>query len=252
MATVILRAVPLLLVGYALWVWLRKLRHNKRPDVLAACWAQVFIALALIAQLAYPVIQSAIDVPALAHFLMHAFGLVSAYWLSAFALHLGQHEAVAPRTVRRRAWLLAAALVGLTVFYIIGPVKAGLPKISAESDAPFVAHYVAVFTAYIALALIEVAWMTMFGERSENKWLRRGMLLLGTGAMIGLLYAALRVATPILAAAGIWLPWDNAGPAGVGTYLMLLAGAQMTAGILVPPLAQRWQARTASAEDGAM
>lgn len=185
MATVILRAAPLILVVYGLSVWLRELRHNKRPEVYAMCWAQMFLTFALIAQLAYPVIQDTVPVPALAHYLMHAFGLVSAFWLSAFALHLGQHESVAPHTVRRRAWLLGAALTALTIFYIIGPVKAGLTKIAAESDAPFVVHYIAVFTAYIGLALIEVAWMATFGQQSENKWLRRGLRLLGTGAVSG-------------------------------------------------------------------
>lgn len=239
-------AIPTLLALGVLVTWWREHRHNRRPEMVALCWTLTFLAAAFFVQLASPVIRSTVPMPALADYVMHAFGLVSAFWMSAFALHLGQAESVAPRTVRRRAWLLAAALIALTVFYVIGPVHAGLTTITAESEAPFVAHYFAVFAAYLGLALIEVAWMTGYGEPSTCAWVRRGIRLLRAGACVGLLDVALLAATAILAAAGARLPWADAGAFGLGTYLMLPAVVLMTAGILTPALGRRWQARDAA------
>lgn len=251
MATLTLRLVPLLVVLAVLAVWVPERRRARTPAVTAICRALAVLAFALLIQLGYPLLDDLTPLPALPHFLMHASGLVAAFWLAAFALHVGQPEQLAPIKIRHRAWLLAAALTALTVFYAVGPASAGLSRISAETGQhPFVAHYIAVFTTYLGLALIDICWICATARGSDHRWLRRGLILLGVGAALGLVYAALRVGTTVLAAAGYQLPFTNAGPAGVGTYLMLAGIVLMMVGIALPRLGEAWVASTAKRQEG--
>lgn len=248
MTSLLLRIVPLILVASALLIWVNVLRYSKRPAVRAICWSLGFLTLAFLVQLGYQVLARLVPVPALPHYLMHVCGLVAAFWLAAFALHVAHSPAIARIKVRHRAWLLAAALAGLTAFYLVGPLASGLPRVTSEhGQRPFVVLYLAVFTGYLVLALIDVVAVTITTRHSPQPWLRRGLLCLGAGAGFGIAYAALRIGSTIAHAAGLEIPWTNAGPQGVGTYLMLAAIALMMTGIVMPPLGERWNRKTTAA-----
>lgn len=247
MATFVLRLIPLLLVLTVLAIWWPHWRRRtpESAAVPAICKNLIALTVAMSAQLAFPVLDDLIPgLPSLPHFLMHFFGMVAAFYLSAFAIHIGRPPEIAAAKVRLRGWLLGVALVFLTVFYAIGPAAAGLPKIAAEAgEHPWVVHYTAVYSTFLALALIDICWASATKYESERIWLRRGLRLLGIGAGVALLYTALRVLTPIVYAAGGELPWSNAGPGGVGTYLMLAGVALTLAGIALPPVGEHWDNR---------
>lgn len=244
MSSLILRLVPLVVVAAAMAIWLAMLRHNRQPAVRAICWSLGFLTAALAVQLGYPVLAALAPLPAFPHYLMHMFGLIATFWLAAFALHLAHSPGIARIKVRHRAWLLAAALIGLAVSYLAGPMASGLPRITSEhGHQPFVLLYLAVFTGYLVLALIDVVAVTIVTRHSPRPWLRRGLLCLGSGAALGIAYAALRIGTAIAHAAGLRVPWTNAGPHGIGTYLMLAAIILMMTGIVMPPLGERRQAK---------
>lgn len=250
MATFVLRLLPLVLVAGVLAIWLPHLRRTDRsPATVAICKSLAALALALVVQLAYPLLDGLIpSLPSAPHFLMHALGLFAAYWLAAVAIHLARPADSVAERLRLRAWLLAAALCLLTVLYAIGPAVAGLRRISAEEgDHAFVAHYTAVYTTYLALALIDLYWMSTKARTMEHVWLRQALRLLRIGSAVGIAYVVLRVATPLVHRAGGELPWTNAGPSGVGTYLMLAGIALIMAGIALPPLGETWDRRRSRA-----
>jgi hypothetical protein len=240
-AVILLRAIPLVLVGTAFVVWLRIVRNGEaKPAALALCASLAFLTVAMLVQLLFDPLKSVVPLPGFQHFLMHTCGMVAAFFLTVFCLHIGQPSERINKSIALRRWVLMAALVLLSVLYVLGPVRGELTRITSESgQTEQVVEYLAVFAGYMGFTMIDVVWISRNAPQIANVWIRRGLITLGVGAATGLVYAALRVSSAVATAIGSPLPWPNAGPGGIGTYFMLASVILLMVGIMLPPLGQR-------------
>lgn len=238
--------VPLLVVLGALAFWLLTGNVRKQAAVRAMCLAQGLLATALATDIFYEPINDLVGLASFPHLLKHFAVLAAAYWLTIFCLHLSAPpESIATRA-RRRALLLGAALIGLTVFWYFGPRQAGIHDIAADHGGEaYVLHYLTVYTLYLGLAMADVALMSRHARHIPRRWLRIGLQLLGAGAIIGLLYVVQRVAAAAAVALGTNISWTENGTDKISQALILIAIALLMAGTLVPPIGTRRDARRA-------
>jgi len=236
---VVLRALPLASVLIVLALWLPQLkRPDRSPASVPLCRALGAGAVSLAIQLAYPVLDDLPTAPSLPHFLVHVGAVMAVYWLSVFALHASQAPSLIQKIVWRRAVLIAALAV-LTATYVAGPVAAALPRISPEASAqPWVMHYNGAYSAFIAFTMIDVVHLSSKAGDANEIWVRRGLRVIGIGAIIGVAYAIARLATALVYTVGGRLPWATGGPSGPTTVLMLIAAVLVVAGLALPAMAQ--------------
>lgn len=239
MDVVLLRAVPLVSVLIVLALWLPQLkRPDRSPASVPLCRALGAGAVALAIQLAYPVLDDVVTVPSLPHFFVHVGAVMAVYWLSVFALHASQAPSLVQKIMWRRAALIAALAV-LTATYIAGPLEGGLTRISPEASAqPWVLHYNGTYSAFIAFAMIDVVHLSSKAGEANQVWVRRGLRVIGIGAIIGFGYAVARLAAAVVYTVGGRLPWATGGPSGPTTVLMLIAAVLVVAGLALPAMAQ--------------
>lgn len=239
MDVVLLRALPLVSVLIVLALWLPQLRRPDRsPASVPLCRALGAGAVALAIQLAYPLLDHVSAVPSLPHFLVHVGAVMAVYWLSVFALHASQAPSLSQKIAWRTATLIAA-LVVLTATYLAGAVEAGLTRISPEDSArPWVMHYNGVYSAFIAFTMIDVVHLSTKAGDANQEWVRRGLRVIGIGAIIGVAYAVARLAIALVYTVGARLPWTTGGPTGPTTVLMLIAAVLIVAGLAMPATAQ--------------
>lgn len=237
-------------VTAALLFWLRSYRLTRKPGVRAMCWALALLdAAVLLGGPITGVLDSDLGIPALGQYLQHVCVLTSAFWLQVFCLHLTRPADETARRTRARAVLLVTALTGLTVFYVLGPVRSGLANVpSSAGDKPWVAQYLAMYGGYLGVAMADTVWMSRLASHVPRRFLRIGLRLLGAGGIAGLLYVVHRVGYSVAASLGITLPWNERGYTGPNTMLVLVAIALLMSGVMVPPLGARWEARKAAAE----
>ena len=237
----------------ALAFWGVQWRQTRKTGVAAMCAALICLLVAQVLGDLISPIYAVLHVPSLAHLLEHAAALSSAYWLRIFCLHLRYAEPeIAPRQ-RIRARQLQVALLGLVAFWALGPLSSGLPEISPNYGyPPLVQCYLLVFLTFLGLAMVDIYLSSRQARHVPRRWLRIGLRLLGTGSLFGLVYVAWRLAYSVSSTVGISLPLpdtdpDVTGPIdGVCTYAAFIAVCLMTAGIMVPPLGTRWDARKAA------
>lgn len=247
---VVLRGVPLVSVLVVLALWLPQLKHPDRsPASVPLCRALGAGAVALAIQLLYPLLDGIPGLPSLPHVLMHIGAMLAVYWLSLFALHASQPPSLVQKVAWRRA-VLVGALTVLTATYIAGPAQAGLPRIAPEASAePWVLHYNGAYSLYIGFTMFDVVYLSTKAGESNQKWVRRGLRVIGIGAIIGFAYATARLATALVYVADGRLPWTTGGPTGPTAVLMLIAAVLIVAGIAMPATAQWWSLRSGQFEE---
>lgn len=175
--------------------------------------------------------------------------LTSAFWLQVFCLHLTQSADEVEKRKRARVILLIVALVGLTAFYIVGPVRSELASMpSSAGNKPWVAEYLAMYGGYLAIAMADTVWMSRLANHVPRRYLRIGLRLLGAGGAFGLLYVAHRVGYGIAVSLGVPPLWIENGYIGPNVLLTTVSIALLMSGVMVPPIGARWEAHTAAKE----
>ncbi|TWP47404.1 hypothetical protein FKR81_32335 [Lentzea tibetensis] len=235
-------------VTAALTFWVRSYQQSRKPGVRAMCLSLLLLDLALCLGVKGGPVEAGIGVPGLAQFIQHVCVLTSAYWLQVFCLHLTHRpDETAPLT-RRRAITLAVALIGLSTFYVLGPLQSDLVFIpSSAGDQPWVPQYLAMYGGYLSLAMLDTLWMSRLASHVPRRFLRIGLRLLGIGSIFGLLYVIHRLGYGFARAFGIVPPWDENGPLGPSLWFVTLAIVFLMSGVMAPPLGARREARQAVA-----
>jgi hypothetical protein len=238
--------VLIVLVSFAFFFWYGSVAGSK-PSVHAMCRALGFLGMALSLSLAMVVVSPGL-VSGLLQAVENTVTLVSAYNLMVFCLLTGNPGRQVSQRIRSRRRILHVALVVLIGCYVAGPLQNDLPAINGTyAEDSFVLAYQATFAAYLGLAMINVVWLSHQAEKANvPRFLLAGMRLLKVGAVVGLLYVLHRFAYSAAAAAGMQPPWQEYGPVGVATWLILAAVGSLMAGVLVPPLGARWDLRSAT------
>jgi uncharacterized protein DUF6545 len=241
--------IPFALVVFALAFWLTAWRRGRKPSARAMCISLTGLTIAFSINLFYPTVAAVLRLPSLPHLIQHAATLVFGYWLTVFCIHLSLPEDVGARRIRQRAWLLGLVLVALSTLYIVGPLRAGIPAIASEyGDRPFVSLYLAVFATHLGIVMVDVLIMSRHAGAIPRRWLRRGLRLLGTASVFGLLFVLQRASSSFADAFGHPFPWEDAGVVGVSSQLIIVAVVLLMAGVLVPPFGARWDDRKAARE----
>lgn len=243
--------VPLAAVLVVLAWWLP---HARRPDRSPAsgplCLALGAGAVALVIRLAFPLLDEIAGWRSLPQFLVHVCAMLAVYWLSLFALHASQAPSLSQKLAWRRA-LLVSALTVLGVAFVAGPVEADLARIAPEASADtWVMNYNGIYSIYIIVAMIDVVYLSTKAAEPSQKWVRRGLRVIGIGAMFGVAYACARLAAAVIYAAGARLPWTTGGPTGPTTVLMLVAAMLIVVGLSLPATVQWWDRRPRAVEGG--
>ncbi|WP_141981040.1 MAB_1171c family putative transporter [Saccharothrix saharensis] len=234
-----------LVVTTALGFWASSYRQTRNAGVRAMCMALLLLDVGML--VGYLNVVGRTWHPVLAmlplQLVQHVAVLGAAFYLKMFCLHLtAAPERVAAKARRRRV-VLAVALVALTTFYLLGPWQAGLTEVhSAYGNQRWVAPYLAVYSAYFAWAMLDVLLMSRFARHIDRRHLRVGLRLLGAGSVGGLLYVVHRIGFGIVAAFGVPVEPDANGWSE-STVLVTSAITLLMAGVLVPPLGARWEAR---------
>ncbi|XVV05362.1 MAB_1171c family putative transporter [Actinosynnema sp. CA-248983] len=229
-------------VTAAIAFWLSSYRYSRRSGVRAMCMSLALLDVALlIGVLSYS------DLGWPLQWAQHLCVMVSAYQLQVFCLHLTKRPERVEVGVRRRRTAVIAACVLLLVFYVLGPLRAGLVAVlSTFGDRPFVTHYLATYTLYLGWAMLDVVLMSRLARHVGRPSLRLGLRLLGAGSLVGLVYALLRLGVSVAVALGApissktWIEYAT----GQLTFVSIIL---LMAGILVPPFGARWEARKAHA-----
>jgi uncharacterized protein DUF6545 len=240
-------------ISAALAFWIGSYRQTRKAGVRAMCWALALLDLGLaLGIFGDALLALTYDfLPAIPQFVQHIAVLTSAYWLQVFCLHLTTSDHAAAAATRRRAVALLVALVGLLVFYILGPLRLGLPSAASTlGDRPWVTQYLAVYSGYLGWAMVDVMLMSRLANKVPRRNLRLGLRLLGAGSIFGLLYVAHRIGVSVATAFGVRPPWPEYGPTGVSSWLIIIAIVLLMAGVMVPPFGARWDARRAHTELG--
>lgn len=242
-------AVTITLITAALLFWLHSYRQTRKPGVRAMCISLVLLDIAILIGGVEARYGFGRDLHALPQYLQHICGITSAYWLQIFCLHLTHPAELIRRRSRARAVLLTCALVGLSVFYILGPVRLGLSAVpSSAGNLPWVTPYLAMFSGYLGLAMADTFWMSRLAAHVPQRFLRLGLRQLGIGSAIGLLYVLHRFGYSLARTLGVSVPWSDVGPGGLNNILVLLAIIFLMGGVMTPALGARWEARRAASE----
>lgn len=236
-------------VTAALLFWLHSYRQTRKPGVRAMCLALVLLDGAVLIGGLDPYIDLGFGIPALPQYAQHVCVLLSAYWLQIFCLHLTRPAAQIRRRSRTRSTLLIVALTGLTVFYVLGPLRYGLGAMPSNAgNQPWVTPYLAMYGGYLGLAMADTFWMARLAAHVPRRFLRLGLRLLGIGSGFGLLYVLHRLGYSLARALGATPPWNDTGPLGPNSLLILVSIAFLMSGVMTPPFGARWEARRAAAE----
>jgi hypothetical protein len=239
--------VPLALATTSLIFWGAQWRQSRKAGVAAMCAALIFLDVALLVGIFYWPINTVTRLPALPQLLQHTAVLTSAFWLQMFCLHLRYAEEAVATKARSRVRLLGFALLGLLIFWVLGPLASGLPAVSAEYGyPPLVQCYVLIYVTYLSLAMGDIYLSSRQARHIPRRWLRLGLRLLGAGSLFGLVYGVWRLVYGVSGALNLELPWTDTGTNGISTYAAFLAICLMTLGVLVPPIGTRWDATKAT------
>ncbi|MFT7836948.1 hypothetical protein Q5530_12430 [Saccharothrix sp. BKS2] len=235
----------LVVVTAAFWFWMSSYRHTRKPGVRAMCVALLLLDLGVLmgaisfAGRSFDLATEALPL----QFMQHVCILTAAFYLQMFCLHLTSDTTRVVRQARLRRFVLVAALLGLTAFYFLGPWQHGITEVhSAYGDRPWVTQYLAVYSAYFGWVLLDVLLMSRLARHISRPNLRLGLRLLGAGSVTGLLYVAWRFGFSVAAALGVPVPPDSSEWSGSNPW-MFLAVMLLMAGVLVPPIGVRLEAR---------
>jgi hypothetical protein len=233
--------LTLIVIAAALAV-LRLISARRRPDDLAAAALyRVTVCLAISLSLGYPafyqwVYRLLAEVPGLPQLVQHISMMVMAYQLQVFALAIVNDGDLRPRLARRRRILLLG-LAGLVVTYLLGPLRLGLPVLSAHGNRDAgVAVYVTVVQLYVLVAVVDVLRLCWAHRDTGPRLLRTGLRFMGLGCAFGVLFSAHKILYFVATTAGAQLPWDDTGPTGIQLLFLAPAVVLISAGIMIP----RW------------
>ncbi|MCK2237731.1 MULTISPECIES: MAB_1171c family putative transporter [unclassified Crossiella] len=242
----VLHLFAVVLVTVALVYRVRALRRRPDPGVRAMVESLVWLDIALVIGFLQLRLVDLLGVPALPQLVQHIAVLAAAFALAKFTLYLRLDDQEVGRRARGRLAVLVLGCTGLVVFYLLGPLPEGIPVINGVyGDRPFVLEYLTLYNIALGWALVDVAVSARVARHVPLRWLRRGLRLLTWGAAAGLLYVGHKAVYSAVRAFGGSLPWEEHGPAGIGTLIVLPAIVLLMAGVLVPPLGPVWDARRA-------
>jgi uncharacterized protein YbjQ (UPF0145 family) len=236
----------LLLITTAFVFWVRSYRQTRKPGVLAICWAALLLDVAVPIGLINDIATANGSGSTWFHLLHNCITLCALFSLQLFCLYLTSDESAVQRGVRRRRALLLLALLGLIGFYLLGPAHHDLDSLASKhSDVPFLTAYLATYSTYMGLTMVDVALLSRFANRVPRPFLRIGLRLLGIASTVGLLYVVHRLGYSIATALGARPPWQEYGLTGVSTWLIMIAIVLLMLGIMLPPLGSRWESSRA-------
>jgi hypothetical protein len=237
--------VPVVLVvTAALGFWVSSYRQTRNPAVRAMCMALAFLDVGVLVGFANGHASNSFLAALPLQLVQHSMILTAAFYLKMFCLHLTSDPERVTAKVRRRRVVLVVALVGLTIFYVLGPWRANLAEVhSVYGDQKWVTPYLAVYSVYFAWAMFDVLRMSLLARHVDRPYLSLGLRLLGAGSVGGLLYALQRIGLSVAAAIGLPVSQDTSGWRGPTVLVLFPAIMLLIAGVLVPPLGSRWEAR---------
>jgi hypothetical protein len=187
-------------VGYTFPALLRR-RHD--PAFRAFWLSLLFLALSLsvLVPPGYAAIDKLSGVANLARLLGNALILVAGWQVQAFLFHLNYPDDRARLRIGWSASFLAAALILLTAFFALAPVRREAADfVGRYADAPFVLEYRLVFLAYLGWALGAIVFLSWrYAKLVERPALRLGLRVDALGGILGLGYVlneTLRVSLP--------------------------------------------------------
>jgi len=216
-------------------------RRSAPQRTLCLSLAAFAAALTLNLPAVYVAFDRAVGVPNLADLGEHLCGV----WGVTGILRLArQVTATAPAG---RAWhelvMPGLATVALTVLFVLAPIPAEAPSITAAyGHLPEIAAYWIVTIAYFGITLAALARLSLrYAGRVRRPSLRIGLQVLGAGVALGVAYSLSKLAELVAAQ----LPNADAAQnmaATTGHALLAVGALTMSVGLLIPALGPRLRA----------
>jgi hypothetical protein len=189
--------ITVLLWALALWRLPAAGRSQKQASLSKAI---LFLAIAMTFDQPAVIgwVDSALGINDFSNLLKHAIGLLAAGSLLEFVVAIVDPRRMPSPGVR---WRVAACVIAaLTASFFLSPRP-------VEETTPFENYtgqlwpsvYMLIFALSIGAAMIVASWLFLSARHEvTDRWMRTGVLSLGTGTGIGIVYALLRIVSVLL------------------------------------------------------
>ncbi|MEJ3742144.1 MAB_1171c family putative transporter [Actinomycetes bacterium KLBMP 9797] len=215
-------------IGFA--VKLRDLTRAPSPARWAVCAALTLLGITF--TLSTPAVWAWLDritgVPNLAALWAHLSVVAFSGTVQILVLWWVNPPAAARRRARARVVFLATAAVALVVLFLAAGPTESRPSgfVTSYVDRPVFAAYILVYLAAFGLGLVDVVRLCWpYAAVAGRSWLRRGLRTTAIGAVAGMAYCGVRIASVVGGQAGIDpRRWEWAAPvaASLGGLLVIL------------------------------
>ncbi|MFI6272818.1 MAB_1171c family putative transporter [Micromonospora zamorensis] len=180
------------------------------------------------------------QVPSLPQFIQHVTIMAMAHFAEAFAVAVvagSDRPELLRLLLRRRRLRLLLGLSALTVAFLVGPLRLGLPSLSPGGTTHLgVVVYILITQVYFATVLVGMLQLYWTNRHVRRPSLQTGLVLIATGCCFGILYVVHKVIYHLTVALGGTLPWQENGSTGVQLLFLAPAALSVAAGITIPSL----------------